>query len=138
MVSGTNAKVEKRKHSSAPSFKPAKKEERLAAAPTRQLPLRKSIEKRSVAEGLAVGDYVTDDKKLKKIVHRLKMADKDKDLRRDGEDPDPNARRIWDTKCHVLGKGLIVARSNIPNAGFGLFSTQDFEKGVLVTEVCTS
>jgi hypothetical protein len=112
---------------------PRERKEQAFSAPTRQLPLRKSVEQRAVGGGLAEGDYVADSR-FEELVDRLAAASHDRGLRRDGADPDPNSRRIWDTECHVLGRGLLVGRSTLPGAGFGLFAAQDFPKGVLVTE----
>ncbi len=113
--------------------KSAVRKETVFSVPTRQLPLRKSVEKRDLGSGIAMGDYVADNR-MEELVDRLVAATHDREVRREGADPDPTSRRIWDSDCHVLGRGLIVARSRLPDAGFGLFATQMFEKGVLVTE----
>ena len=113
--------------------KTKERKEVVFSVPTRHLPLRKSMDRRALGTEIAMGDYVADSR-LEELVDCLAAASHDREVRREGEDPDPNSRRVWDTECHVLGRGLAVARSRLPGAGFGLFATQDFAKGVLVTE----
>lgn len=108
------------------------------------LPRRKSIANRRLPIVGVSGDYVSDDAMLPKIVEGIMAHELDLEARRDpnipgavllccvfvcahGRAADPEAQRLWDTKCSVLGRGVLVARSRLKQAGFGLFATRDFE-----------
>jgi uncharacterized protein len=78
-----------------------------------------------------VGDYLVGN--VNSSVLQAIMS-RDEEVRSRRQAPDPESTRVWDTSCCVLGRGLVIGRSGIPNAGFGLFATQNFGAGELVTE----
>lgn len=78
-----------------------------------------------------MGDYVKESC-MDELLGKISAHEEDIDSRRRGADPE--AQRIWDTKCNVLGRGLIVGRSGISHAGFGLYATESYPAGMLITE----
>jgi len=99
----------------------------------RRLPMRKSVQRRPIYYENVNGDYILGDKLSHELISQIVAHEQDLLVRRHQGD-DPETHRIWDTSTAVLGRGLIVARSQLSNAGFGLYATRAFEANVLVTE----